>query len=190
MHDPKGVYNLKSTTRFLLLSVLAATLGTSSWAASLIGSTVTGSFTVNGSSTNLFAPNTTVVVSPSAEFGYVDGAGNRFIANFEASNLEITEQFLVPEVYTSQQFVFMDSAFAGLALTPGSNNFPNPAFISSLVGTTLTITVPAEAVAAQTYQAEFGLAPAAAPEPSSYVLFGSLLLGMTPVMRRKLKSRA
>lgn len=178
---------MRPITRVLLLSALAAALSTSSWAVTLLGSTVTGSLTFPGSGANAFNPSTTTIVYPGVEFGYAD-VFNRISANFGSLDLEITDQSLSPGTNNPEQFVFMDSAFVGLSLVPGSNNYP-VGFTSSLVGNTLTINAPAELLGTATYQAEFAFSPAAAPEPSSYLLFGTLLLGLTPVIRRQLRSR-
>ena len=127
---------MKCVTRFTLLGLAAFSLATSCRAASLIGSTVSGSLTFSGGSTNSFLPNTPATVGPGAEFTFVS-TFNRISADFDALSLELTDVSFSPGANSPETFVFTDAAFAGLSLVPGSYTYPS-AFTSSLVGNTLT----------------------------------------------------
>lgn len=194
--------NLTFFSRTLMFAALAMSVGTSSWAVTLVGSNVTGALNFGGGSTNYFDPavgsvpagtlntaGTTVTVSSSAiEFGYADPL-NRITANFGDLSLQLTDVLSASGNNFSQKFTFLDNAFIGLTLVPGTNNYPDPAFTSSLVGNTLTISLPAQSLLGRTtYEANFTFA--ATPEPGSCLLFGTALLGLAPLLRRRFRPSA
>jgi hypothetical protein len=141
--------------------------------ASLTGTSVTGQLLFSGNPPNYFDPangfvpagflNTsgpTVTISTTVpEFGYQDSV-SAIRADFGSSTL------LLNDIYTgtgssgqlSATYKFTDAAFAGLAVSTSSDTFLNGGTSPSLVGTTLTIVVPAF-VPAGNYNAVYVFVP-------------------------------
>ena len=166
--------------------------------ADLVGTSVTGSLRFNGVPTNYFnaangfvpagygnsSGSPTVTIGPGPEFGFNDSA-NLDTANFTGNMLTITGECLRSSCTGngSVQYSFTDAAFAGLNLTFLSNGLN---LTGSLNGTTLTLQqgtgIPANGTASST----FSLTPAAVtPEPSSFALLGTGILGVIGVARKR-----
>ena len=160
-------------------------------AATLVGTSVTGSFTFSGDPSNYFDPGyglvpstgylnasgTTVTISDSAvEFGYDDGA-SLISANFSDHALTVSDLTELPGSTNGFEMTFIDAAFAGQLATDDSDSFPFTSY--SVAGDVLTLNYAGAAnpTVGQTFTASFTLAPA--PEPSSKGLVAIALLTLT-----------
>jgi hypothetical protein len=169
----------------------------------LLGTSVTGQLTFNGGPTNYFDPangfvlagslntaGTTVTVqNPAVEFGFADLA-NTDTANFTGTTLTVTDVVAGTTGSPIAPFTmtFTDAAFAGLPLSVISDTF-STALTASLVGTTLTITAPSEAIVpGSTYSLSLNISSTPVPEPSSLALLGAPVAAWAG--RRWLRRRA
>lgn len=184
-----------------ILSTLAAAAlpGT---AATLVGSSLTGSLVFQGDPSNYFDPgygfappadlnamtnSTTVAVSASkVEFGYDDGS-NTISADFTASGITLTDAVELSGSNLPFTMTFVDPSFANGNLVPQTQ--PLSLIGSySLTGDVLTVNVPAADVSAgSTFTDTLNFTTT--PEPSSLgffcvALFG--LLSMRTFRRRRL----
>ncbi len=171
-----------------------------SWA-DLIGTSVTGSMTINGlGSTNFFSTSagyvpagcgnsggsTTLIIGSGTEFCFQD-VSNSYSANFDGTRLYIRDESYGKG---SRQitFTFTDPAFLWIAEL--TDDFPN-GISGGLSGDTVTLVVSSfDPVPSGTFDATFavGSAPVApVPEPGSMLLLGSGALGLFGVIRRKLR---
>ena len=167
--------------------------------ASLIGTSVTGSFNINGVSGNLFdAANgsvpavgflnsggaTTVLIGePAIEFGYHDSQ-DTITANFTNTQLIITDFYFGPGSHNGASFTFNDPAFTGISLS--SNSYPGAPTFSD-VANLITVSVPAVAAAnltaGSTYSTTFNVT--SVPEPPSLLPVSAGLVLLSLVMSRR-----
>lgn len=181
----------------LAVTVLALMAGSRA-EAGLVGSSVTGSLTFGANPTNFFNPangfvpagfgnsspggTTVTIANPLIEFGFQDSR-NTDTANFTDTSLTVSDT----STFDAGPFTmtFTDSAFAGLVLTSGSNNFPTVT-TASLIGNVLTFTS-AGFVSAGTFTANFSLtAPNPVPEPATGFMAGiGAVAGLVVYRRRK-----
>ncbi len=181
------------THRFLPLAILFSALAVPA-SAGLVGTSVTGSLTFGGNSSNYFDPGygfvpagylnasgTTVTISNSAiEFGFDDGS-SRISANFSDSQLTVSDLIETSGPSNSFQMVFTDSAFTGQYLIPVSDSFPLAGY--SVVGDVMTLDYPGGNPAmGQTLDATFAVTPV--PEPSTLGLISFSTLAAFLLHRR------
>ena len=189
----------------LLFAAAMVLLSTPAWAV-LVGSSVTGTLTFNGGSTNFFDPNqgfvpvgnlnvagVTVTISASAtEFGFDDG-GNNDLANFTTAQLIITDNVLTTQGAAPWRMTFTSTAFTGISLV--TSNFSG--FTSSFANNTITLnwtgyTVPqgtasSDAPAIVTFTATYNVNPPGAAVPdggSTALLLGLVLVAVALLTRR------
>jgi hypothetical protein len=148
--------------RTIWLSLVGAMLllGPAARADTLNGSSVNGSLTFAGSSSNNFNPSigdvpagdgntsgtTVTIASPLVEFGDLallfGGDPNLDTANFTDTTLTISDKCEFDACVSDNTFTmtFVDTAFSGLAVTQVSDSFANGDTFS-LVGDKLTVTI-------------------------------------------------
>ena len=170
-------------------------------AAGLIGTSVTGSLTFDGTATNYFDPNNgdvpmgylnasgtmVSIASPAVEFGFADAA-NTDTANFSAFQFTLEDSVTAntgPSTGdNSFTMTFTDTAFSGLSLTKVTDFFPG-GLTYSLVNSTITVRWAGGSVkASDDYTSTFTLV--AVPEPSAWgmVSLGAAGAGMIALRRR------
>jgi hypothetical protein len=135
--------------------------------ADLITSSVTGSLTYLGGSTNYWNGPSTVQIGPGVEFSYSDPLGD-MTANFSGSALTVAENGLLSRAGFTETFT--DSAFAGLSVIAADSGLNY-----SLVGNTLTVSF---STPATNYSGNITFGPSAVPEPSLTILLVAALGGM------------
>ncbi len=172
----------------LSLPILLCVLAVPGQAASLIGTSVTGSLVFTGDPSNYFDPGyffvppadlnssgTTVTVSNSdVEFGYDDGIANAYSADFTANQLTVTDQVEGSGDNAGLTMMFTDSAFSNQSLVLASASSP---FINnySLTGNVVTLNSAGGSVTAgQTLTETFTFT--AVPEPSTVGLLSIVVL--------------
>ena len=180
--------------RLLSLAMFTFALTTPTWATSLLGTSVTGTLNIAGVPLNVYDPafflvpsgflntaGTTVTIqNPAVEFGF-DNGFNRNTTDFTDNGFTFSDRTTVGSL--ALHLVFTDPAFAGLTLSKISDTFPGGGFSYSLVGNTITLDKTAFGSDPKTYSAVFSLT--SAPEPSSYALLLTALLGVAPLVRRR-----
>jgi hypothetical protein len=156
-------------------------------------------------------PNVTIAAA-SIEFGFRDALPNpmnRNTADFTGTQLIVIDTIQG----TSARFrmVFTDAAFLGATLTELSDTFPNGGVNGILSGDTITLTwagtggVPAFTpfTKGTPFTVVFDLTPApsaspptgaadiaSAPEPTSLLLFGGVVLGAAAVLRKRIRRKS
>jgi hypothetical protein len=184
---------MKKISSLLAIAVLCLSAG-SLWADG-IGTDVTGSLTFFGGPPNYFdgangyvpagygnsGGSTTVTIGPGIEFGFSSPI-NIDTADFTGSTLTISEATLDGSSLSPFQMSFTDSAFTGFSLA--SNDL---GLTYNFTGDTLTITKPGGQDSG-TSSTVFNFTTAAnpVPEPGTFVLLGTGLLGAFGAVRRKL----
>jgi hypothetical protein len=186
---------------FLSSCLLASMATFASASPDLTGTSVTGSLTFGANTNNYFDKAngfvpangyansgglTTVPIGAGAEFGFAD-SGNTDVADFTSNGLTITDTAKGGGSNSSFTLTFSDPSFYGFKLL--SDTFPGLTY--SYVGTTLTINVPSfnlGAGATDTAVFADGVA-ATTPEPSSFVLLGTGVLGIAGIARRRFMAR-
>jgi hypothetical protein len=120
------------------------------WAASLVGTQVSGALYFIGYDKNFFDPvnggvpagylnhsGTTVTISSNAvEYGYADSTAT-ITADFTNMQVTVTDHSLNTANYNAIELVFTNSAFSNLLA--GTNSFPNGGMSASLDGDVLTL---------------------------------------------------
>jgi hypothetical protein len=178
--------------------------GATTSAATLIGTSVTGSvkFGINTrnyfDASNSFVPPTgflnsppgtptVTIASPAIEYGFGFGSDTKISADFGANTLTLSEQ-IPAALLEAQHFTFTDSAFAGLSLTETSDTFSHGGVTGTLVGNTLSIEWPGGPIAApQHVTAVFTFS---VPEPASLGLLGIAAVTLTARRPRRPQSRS
>lgn len=178
-----------------LLAIAVLCLSASSLWADGIGTDVTGSLAFNGGSTNYFdaangfvpagygnsGGSTTVTIGPGIEFGFADSA-NLDTADFTGSTLTISNAVLQPNAAGPFQMIFTDSAFTGFSLV--SNDL---GLTYSFTGNTLTLNrVAGDYSGTSSTVFNYTSAASPVPEPGTFFLLGTGLLGTVGAVRRKL----
>lgn len=175
--------------------------------ASLLGTSVSGSLVFSGDPSNYFDPTnsfvpssgylnsaggTTVTIQdPAIEFGAVFPT-NTDSADFNASQLTITDLTTGSGVNFASTMSFTDTAFRGLTLSKTSDSFTG-GVTGSLAGDIVTVSwARAGIVPGQTLKATFNLTGATTtPEPASWgMLAFSGVLGALVFLLRKQRARA
>jgi hypothetical protein len=130
-----------------------------------------------------------VVIGPDIEFGYAD-TDNTDTADFTGTTLTLTDVSLGNSLKVT--YIFTDPAFTSLSLI--SSSF-TAGLTSSLSGDVLTITTaelgsPVTSAPPGTYSAEFavGSVTPTTPEPGSFALLGTGILGLCGLVRRRMKA--
>ncbi|MDB5325284.1 MAG: hypothetical protein JWM57_853 [Phycisphaerales bacterium] len=177
-----------------LAAMALGLLASSSPAALLIGSTVTGVLNFSAGSTNYFDPAnalvpagflntaspTVTVQEPAIEFGFQDGS-NRDTANFTDSQLLIQDQYLTANGSNPFVMKFTDAAFAGLVPVLVTNTFSiTPT--ASITGNVLTVSVPLITPSPSTTLSLVLYSFVPVPEPTSMAALG---LGAAGLLRRR-----
>lgn len=142
----------------------------------ILGSIVSGSLFFgsnigfNGFSTANGGSGTTATIGPGVEFTYAD-AYNTDTANFSATGLRIADVVGVNAAPFTMSFV--DTAFTGFTQLTNTSGFTY-----SFANSTLTVNF-AGTTAPGTYATTFNYAtPLITPEPASFVLLATALLGL------------
>lgn len=188
-------------TALLLPALVLGTLSTAAARADILGSSVTGSLTANGGTTNLYDPannninggvpagygnstvGPTVVIGSGIEFGFED-SGNLDTADFTATGLVFTDTSFI-NATAPLNLSFSDPSFTGFTLA--STDIPG--IVELFSGDTLQIFVPQTFFSgpnssAHTIVFTYG-SPAPTPEPGSLALLGTGTLGGLAAFRRR-----
>ncbi len=172
----------------IFLSAFAVT----SHAATLAGTSVTGSLIFSGDPSNYFNPgygfappadlnaidgSTTVTISDAdVEFGYDDGFANAFSADFTGHQLTITDTVEGTGSNLGFTMTFSDAAFSGQYLVPV--NSLNLIDSYSSAGTVFTLSSPGGNVTAgETFTGTFNIASVPEPSTQGFVCLALLAFG-------------
>ena len=178
----------------LLSAIFWSAFAVAGHAATLVGTSVTGSLVFSGdpSMTNYFDPingfaapgdlnfidnSTTVTISDTAvEFGYDDGVSNAFSADFSDHQLTITD--LVEGTGTNFGFTmtFSDSAFSGQYLVP-VNSLTLIESYSSAAGVFTLSSTGGSVTAGETLTDTFNVASVPEPSTQGFVCLALLAFG-------------
>lgn len=194
---------MKAKLHLMPTAIILSAFALSANAASLVGTSVTGSLMFPGDPSNYFDPgygfapsgdlnaidnSTTVPVSNSfVEFGYDDGVANALSADFTGTQLTITD--VVEGTGTNFGFtmMFSDNSFAGYNLIPVNSLTLIDSY--SLAGSNLTVSSAGRNVTAgQTFSDTFYFS--AVPEPSNLGLCLSAFIGLALVGTRNVRRRS
>jgi len=185
---------LKFSTVLLSAIVLSA-FAVPARAATLVGTSVTGSLVFSGdpSTSNYFDPingfaapgdlnfidnSTTVTISGAAvEFGYDDGVSNAFSADFSGHQLTITDMVEGTGTNFGFTMTFSDSAFSGQYLVPVNNltlieNYSSAAGVFTLSSTGGSVT------AGETFADTFNVTSIPEPSTQGFVCLALLAFGI------------
>ena len=165
---------------FALLIVASAAFSPAIARADLIGSTVDGTLLFTGSSTNFFSP-ASVVVGPGIEFSATD-SNILYTFDFTETTLVVTNSTKTPTTEIGFVATFTDPEITELTVL--SNTIAGMTFTQS--GDVLTVDFAGHQ--GTPVQGDLGTAVAqvSTPEPSTFALLGTGLLGVAGTVRRKL----
>ncbi len=188
---------------FVVASFGLALLPLHAGAAGLTGTSVTGTLTFSGGTTNYYDPAngfvpssgylnasspTVTIASPAVEFGFNDNVNLDF-ANFSASQFTIEDVVETGPANAPFTMTFTDAAFSGMAFAKVSDSFTHGGLTATLVGNKVTINWAGGTVTAgDDYTSTFTMVPV--PEPSTWALAGLGAAALALATRRQFRAQA
>jgi len=186
--------------RLLFLGLLSCLAPLSQ--ASMIGTTVTGDLNFGSGTTNFYDPangyvpasgyqnsasshnSPTVPIVGGNEFGFNDSL-NLDVTSFSATGFTFTDTVETTGPNNSLTLTFTDTAFSGAGVIELSSTFSGLTY--GIVGDVITVNIPGSSVTAgNVMSASFDVIP----EPSSFVLLASGLMGAAVLAGMRKRSNA
>jgi len=176
--------------RAALLAAAAGLLMTMPVRADLLGSTVTGSLTFPSTDGYNYYGSAPRTIGNGTEFGYTDHWGNYISADITSDGRTLYEHIISYWIgATPWTQTFVSPAFAGATVIETDDDFINRGVSWALAGNTLTFNWNGTGWLADdpAYDAQYhiAVAPAAVPEPSTFVALAAALVGLGFGVRRK-----